>query len=70
MRGPIQNYRFGKMEHREREARVSRYWDRDVGNKASITIGERIRLSFDRPSKGLQRLWCATARVGLSPAGC
>jgi hypothetical protein len=70
MRGPILNYRLGRMTHEEYEAEASRYWGRNPGDEGESSLAERIRLLFNRSPEGRDRPWCATRWASLSPAGC
>ena len=68
--GPMINYRLGKMTHREYEAEASKYWRQDVARQEMPILAKRSRRSPERSASALHRVWCATAQVGLSPAGC
>ena len=70
MRGPILNYRLGKMMHEEYEAEVSRYWRWPPGDEREPGLAERLRRLVGQRTTGLDRAWCATTRVGPSPAVC
>ena len=70
MRGPILNYRLGKMTHWEYEARASRVWTRDLEDEGEGSLAERIRRLFQRSTAGLDRAWCTATVAGPSLAGC
>jgi len=70
MSGPIINYRLGKMTHREYEAEASRHWGQDRRREDEPGSAQRFEVVLRRSANGLHRVWCATERVGLSPAGC
>jgi hypothetical protein len=70
MSGPITNYKLGKMTHREYEAKASEYWRQHLAGEDESIPAKRSGRLLERSASGLHRVWCATARVGLSPAGC
>jgi hypothetical protein len=70
MSGPMINYRLGKMTHREYEAEASRRRSQDRPREDETRSAHRFKIGLKRSASGLRRVWCATGRVGLSPAGC
>lgn len=70
MSGPMTNYKLGKMTHREYEAEASKYWGQDLAREEEPGPARPFDHLLSRSANGLRRVWCSTARVGLSPAGC
>lgn len=73
MRGPMLNYRLGKMTHREYEAEASQYWGRDRGDKGQKGSIERIGRLFRRSTESLEWPGCTPTSVGPIPSrmpGC
>jgi len=70
MSGPMINYRLGKMTHREYEAEASKFWLQDRAREEELVPAKRSGRLLERSAGALHRVWCATARVGLSPASC
>jgi hypothetical protein len=70
MGGPMSNEMLGKMLHRQYEAEASRYWGWRGRRKREASVAERVKPALEWARAGLSRAWCATASLGLSPAGC
>ncbi len=56
MNGPITNFEFGKMQHREYEAQASKYWGQNVAKDDKPTVSKRYKLALALSGAGLTTL--------------
>ena len=56
MNGPITNFEFGKMQHREYEAQASKYWGQNVAKDDKPILSKRHKLTLALSGAGLTTL--------------
>ena len=70
MRGPMLNYKLGKITHEEYEVEASQYWRRNEGQAERMSLAERVQLALGQAVEAVNRARCAAPWTGLSPARC
>lgn len=53
MNGPITNFEFGRMQHREYEAQASKYWGQDVTKDGRPTLLKGHKVAWALSGAGL-----------------